>query len=68
MESVNVNFNPEGASFYHNTSSGKAPVSLTVDLQFKELLIAEREDIDKTGVYKQQATGTFQIDQGGQEF
>ena len=69
LESVNVNFNPEGSPFYHDTGgNGKAPVSLTVDLQFKELLIAEREDIDKTGVYKQQATGTFQIDTGGQEF
>ena len=69
LESVNVNFNPEGSPFYHDTGgNGKAPVSLTVDLQFKELLIAEREDIDRTGVFGQQLNGTFEIDPGVEEY
>lgn len=69
LETINVNYNPEGSPFYHDTGgNGKAPVSLTVDLQFKELLIPEREDIDKTGEITKQTAGTIQIDQGGQEF
>lgn len=69
LESVNVNYNPEGSPFYHDTGgNGKAPVSLTLDLQFKELLIPEREDIDKIGEISKQTAGTIQIDQGGQEF
>lgn len=69
LESVNVNYNPEGSPFYHDTGgNGKAPVSLTVDLQFKELLIPEREDIDKTGEITKQTAGTIQQDLDGQEF
>lgn len=46
LESVSVNYNPEGSPFYHDTGNGKAPVSLTVDLSFKEMLIPDRDDIE----------------------
>lgn len=69
LESVGVNYNPEGSPFYHDTGGNcKAPVSLTVDLQFKELLIAEREDIDKKGAVDAQISGTLSSGLNKEEF
>lgn len=45
LENVNVNYNPEGSPFFHKAGSRKAPVSLTLDLTFKEMLLPERTDI-----------------------
>ncbi len=60
LESVNVNYNPEGSPFYHDTGNGKAPVSLTVDLSFKEMLLPERDDIMK-GVLPPEATPEISV-------
>lgn len=56
LESVNTNYQPDGA-FYHNLGSAKAPVSLQLDLQFKEMLIPSREDYDPAAFNKELQAG-----------
>lgn len=56
LESVNTNYQPDGA-FYHNLGSAKAPVSLQLDLQFKEMLIPSREDYDPGAFNKELQAG-----------
>ena len=48
LESINVNYHGEGLASYHNTGQQKAPVSLSVDMAFKEMIIPERDDISKS--------------------
>lgn len=63
LESVNTNYQPDGA-FYHNLGSGKAPVSLQLDLQFKEMLIPSREDYDPAAFNKELQAGDVVREQG----
>lgn len=63
LESVNTNYQPDGA-FYHNLGSGKAPVSLQLDLQFKEMLIPSREDYDPAAFNKELQAGDEAKTQG----
>lgn len=48
LESINVNYHGEGFADYHDSGEQKAPVSITMDLNFKEMIIPERDDIDKS--------------------
>lgn len=56
LESINTNYQPDGA-FYHNLGSAKAPVSLQLDLQFKEMIIPSREDYDPAAFNKELQAG-----------
>jgi len=56
LEAVNTNYQPDGA-FYHNLGSAKAPVSLQLDLAFKEMIIPSREDYDPAAFDKELQAG-----------
>jgi len=45
LESVQANYHPEGYSAYHDVGGAKAPVSIQLDLSFKEIIIPGREDV-----------------------
>jgi hypothetical protein len=50
LESVQANYHPEGYPAYHDVGGAKAPVSIQLDLSFKEIIIPGREDINGVDV------------------